>query len=132
MPAMISVSPFVRACVGLLCLAIFVMRVGGEHLHVCLDGGQPLVAVYLAADTEGSERANSAGKPHHDLDLSLSGDALAKKFDNALMLPALLFAGILLFVIRLLSSPIIPRFRERPFQAVPLSRFRPPLRAPPL
>lgn len=129
---MIRSRLFVRVCIALLCITILVMRVGGAHLHLCLDGGEPPVSVHLSADAGLDDSHVGMGKTHHDQDVSLSGEVLAKKFDGALQLPVLLAVGVLLFLVPLVSVPVVPRDRTALIHSIPLFRFRPPLRAPPL
>src|ERR1700748_2865001 len=80
----------VRTCLTVLCIAILAMHVSGAHLHLCFDGGDPPASVHLTADVDGQVADKNAGKPHHDSDVSLSGEAVAKKLDSAAALPALL------------------------------------------
>lgn len=124
---------FVRACLGLLCITIFLMRVGGAHLHLCFDGGEPPVSVHLSADTGADQPHAGVGQGHHDQDVSLSGEALAKKLDGALQLPILLVVAFVLFLLcRPVGGIVVPRDRTAQFHPLPVFRIRPPLRAPPL
>jgi len=128
---MIRSRLFVRACIALLCITILVMRVGGAHLHLCLDGSEPPVSVHLTDDAGLDASHVGAGKTHHDQDVSLSGEVLAKKLDGALQLPVLLIAAVLLFLVPLVSVPVVPRDRTTLIHSIPIFRIRPPLRAPP-
>jgi hypothetical protein len=71
------------------------------------------------------------GKAHHDQDVSLSGEVLAKKLDGAFDLPVLLVAAFVLFIMPLVSGPVVPHNRTALFHPIPVFRIRPPLRAPP-
>ena len=129
---MIHSRLFVRACITLLCITILVMRVGGAHLHLCMDGSEPPVSVHLTADMAQDEGATSVDQTHHDQDLSLSGEVLAKKSDGAPHLPMLLAIAVILFLIPLVRLPVVPRDRTSLIHRIPIFRIRPPLRAPPL
>lgn len=123
---------FVRVCLSLLCITVLLMRMGGAHLHLCLDGGEPPVSVHLSTDTGVDQPHTGVGQGHHDQDVSLSGEALAKKLDGALQLPVLLVAAFVLFLMRPMGGPIILRDRTTLVPRVPVFHIRPPLRAPPL
>lgn len=121
-----------RVLLSLLCVIILATRIAGAHLHLCLDGMESPASVQLDADTSHRESEDGAGKRRHDLDLSLAGEALAKKFDGALELPALLGATVLLLIAFAASLPLILDSDARPLPGRPLYRIRPPLRGPPL
>ena len=121
---------WVRACLTLLCVAILVTRLSGAHLHLCFDGSEPPESVQLTAIAS-DESQDEARKPRHDLDVSLIGEALAKKLDSSLELPMLLPAAIVLFRLQAVGGPMIARHRIVPFIPIPAFRLRPPLRAPP-
>jgi hypothetical protein len=123
---------FVRVCLSLLCITVLVMRVGGAHLHLCLDGGEPPVSVHLSADTGADHPEPGVGQGHHDQDVSLSGEVLAKKIDGALQLPVLLVAALVLFLMRPVGGSLIPRDRTALVPRVAVFHIRPPLRGPPL
>jgi hypothetical protein len=123
---------FVRACITLLCITILVMRVGGAHLHLCMDGSEPPVSVHLTADAGLDNTSIGEGKAHHDQDVSLSGEVLAKKLDGALHLPMLIAVAVVLFLVPLVRLPLLPRDRTSLIHPIPIFRIRPPLRAPPL
>jgi hypothetical protein len=129
---MIRSRLFVRACITLLCITILVMRVGGAHLHLCLDGSESPVSVHLTADAGLDGSAVGVGKVHHDQDVSLSGEVLAKKLDGVLHLPMLLAVAVILFLVPVVRLPLVPRDRTSLLHPIPIFRIRPPLRAPPL
>lgn len=114
--------------IALLCIFVVMMRVGGAHVHFCFDGSEPPATVHMDSD-EGLHHADEGA--HTDLDVSLSGDTLIKKFDLNLQSLLLLAAAILL--INFAAALSISRVR---FDSLPrlLSQFafqRPPLRGPP-
>jgi hypothetical protein len=129
---MIRSRLFVRACITLLCITILVMRVGGAHLHLCMDGTEAPVSVHLSADAGLDNASIGVGKAHHDQDVSLSGEVLAKKMDTALQLPALLAGLIVLFFVPLLVVTVVSRDRTSLLHPIPIFRIRPPLRGPPV
>lgn len=129
---MIRSRLFVRACITLLCITVLVMRLGGAHLHLCLDGSEPPVSVHLTDDARVNGSHTGVGQAHHDQDVSLSGEVLAKKLDAALQLPALLAALVLLFVVPLVLVAIVRRDRTLLIHPIPIFRIRPPRRAPPV
>ena len=110
-----------------LCIAILAARMGGLHLHFCLDGKQAISSVQ--AGQVGSDEF----KPHHqDTDVSLVGDTLIKNIDSATVLPVLLTAAVLLFMLATPRNAGFSRFFDR--FLIPDSLgfyFRPPLRGPP-
>jgi len=112
---------------------VFALHVGGrEHLHLCFDGnGEPPATVHLSADGvhHAGEGANSV---HHDVDVSLTSDALAKKFGSHEQHPALLAAAYLLFPPTADASVELPLARVAPIEPFPSFRRLPPLRAPPV
>jgi hypothetical protein len=129
---MIRSRLFVRTCITLLCITVLVLRVGGAHLHLCLDGSEPPVSVHLTDDAGLNDPHAGVGQAHHDQDVSLSGEVLAKKLDAALQLPVLLAALVVLFVVPLVLVTIVPRDRTSLVHPIPIFRIRPPLRAPPV
>lgn len=66
-----------RHLIVLLCITVVMLRVGGGHLHLCLDGSEPPVALHLTEDGSFHEETatpeQSAG--HTDLDLQLTPGA---------------------------------------------------------
>ena len=121
-----------RGFLTLLCVVILATRIAGAHLHLCFDGMEPSASVQLDADTSHGDSEDGAGKRRHDLDLSLAGEALAKKVDGALELPALPGATLLSPIVPAVSRLLIVDCDVRPFPGRPFFRIRPPLRGPPL
>lgn len=119
---------FKRLCVGLLCVAVLAMRMGGAHLHLCLDGTVPQATVQVA-DT--GSPPGGLHKLHHDVDISLVGEGFAKKsFDSAPDLPVLVAAVLVLFILRDPTRLLIRREWSFPVRSNPFLRL-PPARGPP-
>lgn len=116
----------------LLCIATLVMRIGGLHAHLCIDGDEsPTVlhfedaGLHASLHHEGIERASDH---HDDLELKVDGDALTKL--GSLELPAL----VALFLLALLlpaAAARLPRFAAAWLQPRSAIHLRPPLRGPP-
>ena len=120
-----AISP--RRLVVALCIAVLATQVVGTHLHLCFDGHEPPASVQL-----GHPGADDMDPDHQDQDVTVSGYVLIKSLDNAILLPALLGAAVLLFVLgipRRLDFP--PQFERAPIPASTGFRLRPPLRGPP-
>lgn len=112
-----------------LLVAMLVTRVSGVHLHLCFDGQQPQISVQ-----SGHAGSDELGVTHadDDKDVSLVSDALVKNFDDVGMLPVLLVAAVLLFILSLLRQVCFSGYFSRP--AIPRAsgfHLRPPLRGPP-
>ncbi|HEY4366987.1 MAG TPA: hypothetical protein VGN07_07095 [Steroidobacteraceae bacterium] len=119
----------IATALWILAIALLAVRMGGEHLHLCLDGGEAAAAVHVFDVSEHSDSLDSGA--HNDRNLDLSGTALLKKVDAGGALIPLL--GLLVFLFLL---PRVKIFLSRPqASAVPLAPvayFIPPLRGPPL
>ena len=114
----------------LLCVAVVALRIGGSHLHLCFDGGEPPLSLHLA-DSGQHHGDGAATAPHTDQDVSIGSEALVKKNSAVLDFTALAFAFTLFLF-------FLPRLRDPPPGfLVPLrlsparTRLRPPLRGPP-
>lgn len=114
----------------LLCIAILVVRVGGAHLHLCLDGQEAPASVHLADDGLHHDAADATDAGHHDVDLDLGNEDLLAKLTK-IDLPGI----ALLVVVFLLLSAF---HRTRADFPDPLLcgagrrvHLRPPLRGPP-
>jgi hypothetical protein len=115
-------------CLWILAIALLALRMGGEHLHLCLDGGEAAAAVHAFDLTEHSEAMTS----HNDRNLDLSGVALSKKKGDASeILAPLLGVMVLLFLVPS-SRSLLPRPRAIPVPMTRWAYFTPPLRGPPL
>jgi hypothetical protein len=124
-------APLFLLLTCLICVALLVARVGGAHLHLCLDGQTAASSVQLVDDLAEPQPA-AISDPHRDVDLALIGDLVkpgkdSVDLDFSLLLVATLFGWLL----ALGRAPPPPR----PQPAAVLTRrfvFRPPLRGPPL
>ncbi len=120
-------------------VAFLVARLTGAHLHLCLDGSEPLAQLHVADTTEtdhyhlldhheaAGEAAHSGN--HDDVDVDALGSLLAKVFKVDLSTAALLalcFVLLRIVVIRL-PVPVLVRQPER----IPPRFLRPLLRGPP-
>ena len=117
--------------IALLCVAVAALRLGGAHLHICLDGHEPPISLHLA-DSGIHHIDEPGGGAHADEEIAIGADALIKKPAAGLesVVLALLISWLLLGATprRAGWHPIAPtpaRARARP-------HLRPPLRGPPL
>ena len=115
------------AWLWLLCIVLLAVRVSGAHWHLCNDGNEPPRAVHM---WDGS-MDDKIETDHSDVNLDLVDDGLAKLFDHAVDLPALLTVVALLCILAMTrrGAPIVyrsPNFPERAY--FPSA----PPRAPPL
>lgn len=120
--------------VWLVCIAVLVMRIGAVHMHFCADGSEPPVSVHIGDDgIHDLDHPKGVGVNAFvsDSDMSVAGDALVKKFDVSVDLPAMAIAfTLLLFVVALVRSV---RFDWGPsfVRISDPTLLRPPLRGPP-
>ncbi|MEJ0087375.1 MAG: hypothetical protein WDO72_17010 [Pseudomonadota bacterium] len=114
----------------LLCAALFVLRIGGTHLHLCFDGSEAPVSLH-ATDSGVHHGEAVASLPHSDQDISVGVEALVKKSSAALDLLALTFAFSLLLFFLPRSRHLPPDFLSPPRLSPARIRLRPPLRGPP-
>lgn len=121
-----------RAWVALLVIAVAAMPAsGGAHLHLCFDGGEAPTTVHASPD--GAHHTDTgADRTHRDADVSLAGAALAKKFDSAFDLPALLTAAFVILRLNVPAPVLVPREHTAPSVLFSVFRILPPLRGPPL
>lgn len=112
---------------ALLVAVVLVPRLGGPHLHLCLDGSAPLIALHVAG-AEAGDLHHESGDGHEDQTVDVNSPVLGKVWppglDGALILVLVLFLGALPGVLQLQPSaaghvPVPPLF------------LRPPLRGPP-
>lgn len=120
---------FQRACLAVLCLAILLARLSGAHLHLCFDGSEPAQSMQLSGIVS-DQTDDGLRKPRHDLDVSLTGEALGKKLDKSFEVPALLAAVLVMFVALQVCQRLTQRERAAPAHPIPLVR-PPPSRGPP-
>ncbi len=120
-----------------VCLAFLLMRVGGAHLHVCLDGSEAPSAMHFAdsglhhteAEPNGHAGGHDEDAHHDDVEVNLASDLIAKL--SSLDLPVI--AGLLFVVLALLPwvrTPAPPTPVDTRISRSPL-HLRPPLRGPP-
>lgn len=120
-----------------LCIAVLAVPAGGAHWHLCLDGSQPPVAEDFTVDSDSalgsSHSTESVHVALHDVNVDLTGFALAKRLVGTASLPMLTtFAVVLLIAAMILAPEGSPRDYVPPVASLSAFRFRPPLRAPPV
>jgi hypothetical protein len=117
------------ALVLLLCGTLLLTRIGGDHLHLCLDGQEP--AVVLHGEDGGLHHIGvEAGQPHNDRDIDLQSASTLKSQPRDLVSAQFLFSP----VFELLASNIQARWAPAPsfvHLPSPFRHLRPPLRGPP-
>ncbi|MGK2942352.1 MAG: hypothetical protein ACSLFJ_11840 [Immundisolibacter sp.] len=112
----------------LVCVALLFVRLGGAHMHLCFDGGEPPASLHVTDASHHAEHHD--GQDHVDRDVSLLGDALTKFGKSSLDQPLLLAA---FWLVVLLLARLRIRPAEPPRVAIYPPRFcRPPPRGPPL
>jgi hypothetical protein len=128
-----------RWLIALFTVAFLVARLTGAHLHLCLDGSEPLAQLHVAdtAETdhyhlvdhhEAASEAVHSGT-HDDVDVDALGSVLAKVFKVDLTMAALVawcFAFLWIAFVRV-PPPAFARQPERPSPRY----LRPLLRGPP-
>jgi hypothetical protein len=121
-----------RSWIALLALASFAVPAIGAHLHLCLDGAgtEPPTSVHVADIS--AHHSENAASDHHDVDVSLDREALAKKSGSPQDAGKFLPAAPVLFVRPVALTVDLPRGPPASIvRAVPY-RILPPLRAPPV
>lgn len=113
----------------LLCVMLLMVRVGGAHLHLCFDGGEPPVSMHLM-DHGLHHGAPGMDAQHQDTDIAVAGEVLAKFTKLSLDLPVLLVAALLVWSLLLAPRQPVPGYRN-PFSFSAARSLRPPLRGPP-
>ena len=119
----------------LLAVALLPVRIANAHLHMCLDGQNPLVS-YHVEDLPTHHGTDAHGDGHSDRDIDASGATATltklNKLDDLDDNPVpLLSGGALILLLSAATSeapqPSLPAFK-------PASAFdlRPPTRGPPL
>lgn len=112
----------------LICAALLFARLGGAHLHLCLDGSEPAASLHVT--DPGHHADHHDDQTHADRDVLLVGDALTKSGKWGVDLPLLLAAFWLVIV---LFARLRMTAADSPQPAASPPRFcRPPLRGPPL
>lgn len=132
-----------RWILALFTVAFLMARLTGAHLHLCLDGSEPLAQLHVA-DSAAMDHHHSAvsevvhsgshldAGPHDDVDVDVDGlgNALAKVAKLDLPVIALLAWCLALIYVAFVRQPVPAVFRQpdRP----PPRYLRPLLRAPPV
>lgn len=97
-PARISGRQSFRVSLLFPCLALLCPRLGGAHLHLCLDGQAAPVSVH--ACEPGHSDAHHDDPAHSDQDVSLVSDALTPLSKWFADLPTLLAVLVLILAAR--------------------------------
>lgn len=97
----------------------------GAHGHLCFDGQEPPLAAHI--DVMGDHLGHHDDQPHVDADLTPAKPVLAKsvKFDQPILLLALVTLLLSSRPLSLVASPYLLLISRR------LTHNWPPLRAPP-
>ena len=111
-------------------LVLLFLRIGGVHLHLCLDGQESFATLHV--QDSGLEHADSgASGHHHDENIDDGAASLVKSFTADFDVPPILLAAFALWaVLPPLRMPRVRNSRIPPFR-VP-AFLRPPLRGPPV
>ena len=134
--AVIRSRKLLLAWTWVLSMAILAVPMGSAHWHLCHDGREPPVSERFtveAISAPGGVRSTIANveAPTHDLDISLTDIALAKRLVG---IGFLALAPTHLFALPV-TVPVPAAARPdyiASVPAVPVFRFRPPMRAPPV
>jgi hypothetical protein len=105
------------------------VRVGGAHLHLCLDGAEPPVSVHLL-DFDAHDRDQGLAAPHHDVDMASADDATGKFGKVNFDLLVLFVAATLIWILFPAPRQLAPGY-DLLFVSVPQRLLLPPLRGPP-
>jgi hypothetical protein len=120
-----------RFLIAMLCVAMLAMRVGGLHVHMCMDGSEPPLSFHVEDSGIHHVDEADAGEEHADRDFGLATDVVVKKpFSGFDLTLAAAFCALLFL---LLTRP--RELRPSHFQPAKVrsarNRLRPPLRGPP-
>ena len=110
---------------ALFCAAVLLPRIGGPHLHLCLDGAAP--AIYLHISDTASSQLPDAG--HEDPSIDISSPVIGKFSSQG---PGVLLVTAVLLVfgaLRQTLSLLPPSLNVAIPQVPPF--LRPQLRGPP-
>jgi hypothetical protein len=119
-----------RLVVALVCVALVAMRIGGAHLHLCLDGSEPPITLHMS-DSGLHHTDEPAGITHSDQEVLIGADALVKKSFSDFELPLIAFAFVLLLFMFARTRDLLPDFFAPPRLSPARAHLRPPLRGPP-
>jgi hypothetical protein len=121
-------SHSLRLCVWIIALAMFGVRLGGIHLHLCLDGQEPPASLHIEHEEGHADYHHSEGS-HQDQDVDLLAQGVSKKADPDKLD---LFVGAFSVAAILSVQQQISPERLTSIQPTGPPRFvLPPLRAPP-
>jgi len=120
-----------RFLIATLCVAMLVLRIGGLHVHMCMDGTEPPLSFHVEDSGIHHLDETSAAEEHADRDVGLVSEVVLKKPFGGLDLGlvAAFFALILLLLTRQHELPAFPSLPGKVRSA--WNRLRPPLRGPP-
>jgi hypothetical protein len=110
-----------------LCAVVLLPRLGGPHLHLCLDGSAPPVAFHVS-DSVANELHSGTNDSHQDQTVDVSSPVLGKVWPPGLDGALFLIVAVLLVISR--QPFLLPVLRTIPVPRSPLF-LRPPLRGPP-
>ena len=111
----------------ILCVLVLLPRLGGPHLHLCLDGSGPAISLHTT-NGAGDEALLDADDSHQDETVDVATPVISKVWPPGLDGVLFLLAIMVLFIARqIMLRPIVLTI-ARP--QVPLF-LRPPLRGPP-
>jgi hypothetical protein len=117
----------VRCCLLVVCMALLITRVAGNHLHLCFDGSEPPVSFHTMDMTDHHAEEEFQ---HDDQDIDLPEMTLAKLV--AFLLDVALIAAVVIGLLALVTTQRLrPEFLVRDLQHSILHFLRPPLRGPP-
>lgn len=119
-----------RSWIALLALASFAVPALGAHLHLCLDGSEAPTSVHVAE--VGGLHSQAEDSAHHDVDVGLDREALAKKGGATLDALKVLPTAPLLFVRPLAVAIDLSRTTPSPIVRSVHYRIAPPPRGPPV
>lgn len=111
---------------ALFCSALLLPRLGGPHLHLCLDGEAPAVYLHVADDVGSSQLPDA---DHDDPSINMPSPVIGKLSSQGS--GALLVSAVLLMFVALRQTLLL--LPLMPGAAVPTAPpfLRPQLRGPP-
>ena len=113
---------------ALFSAALLVPRLGGTHLHLCLDGSAPPISLHVAAGGSSDDEHLGVAGSHEDQTVDVSSPVIGKVsppgLDGLLMLALVLvfvlFRQVLLLpVARALVLPLPPAYVRPPHRGPP-------------
>lgn len=128
-----AISKRYKTALSLLCLFVVAARLTGVHEHLCLDGSEPPVSLHFWDDTglHHARDAEARGRNKHtDIDVSVAGDLVAKRYSGSFDLPVLPAANVFSMAFTAVDFRIDYDETQCAF-GVTDCYLHPPLRAPP-